>query len=684
MIPDRHSERSAFRPRLMLALSVAMCISTVTYTAYAAPPQAITLQGTILTPSGLPLETASVGFTVEIRSPGAENCLLYRETHTLNMTNSGGAFSLPIGTGVRAGGGFQETSTLSAVFDNDSADITGLTCQTGSNYDPASGDTRKVSITFDDGTGPQNLNQTLSVQSVPFALHSQSTNTLGPYGALDFLVLNPLSGLTQTNLDLVFASNANVTELLALINGTSTLFAKSAGAQTFSGAVTLSSPGTALSVTNNAFIGGTTTIGGVTSITNTTASTSSTTGALTINGGIGVAENLNAGGAVNAATTMSAGTSLMTPIIYGSSAASGTLTLQSTSNATKGNILMNPDGGNVGVGTTAPSAALDVRKTTTATAGQNYGSSSQLLVNVNGSGSSYYGSAGVSAFAGTGTIADSAGTYSGAMNSSSGTVTNASAVLGNTMNSGVGTITNAYGGNFTIWNTGGGTITNAYGVYVGAVPGTNRWSFYASDSNANNYFAGNVGIGTTGPADKLHVAGDIRVGTGTTGCVKDADGTVIAGTCSSDVRFKTDIEPLGSRLEQVSQLRPVTYKWRSEEFPDKHFGHETETGLIAQEVQQAIPELVAEDEEGYLKVRFTELNIYILQAVKDLYNRILGIEDHQATQDRRIANVEEAKADKAEMEAQLKAKDQKIRNLEQENAEMKARLDKIEKMLNSK
>ncbi len=191
---------------------------------------------------------------------------------------------------------------------------------------------------------------------------------------------------------------------------------------------------------------------------------------------------------------------------------------------------------------------------------------------------------------------------------------------------------------------------------------------------------GNVGVGTTGPADKLHVAGDIRVGTGTTGCVKDADGTVIAGTCSSDVRFKTDIEALGSRLEQVSQLRPVTYKWRAEEFPDKHFGHETETGLIAQEVQQAIPELVAEDDEGYLKVRFTELNIYILQAVKDLYIRILGIEDHQSTQDRQIAS----KADKEEIEAQLKAKDQKIQKLEQENVEMKARLDRIEKMLKSK
>ncbi|MBL7556086.1 MAG: hypothetical protein JNM24_09710 [Bdellovibrionaceae bacterium] len=89
------------------------------------------------------------------------------------------------------------------------------------------------------------------------------------------------------------------------------------------------------------------------------------------------------------------------------------------------------------------------------------------------------------------------------------------------MNSGVGTITNAYGGNFTIWNTGGGTITNAYGVYVGAVPGTNRWSFYASDSNANNYFAGNVGIGTTNPNYKL---------TNTSNALADAAGMTVGGS----------------------------------------------------------------------------------------------------------------------------------------------------------
>ncbi len=326
----------------------------VAQSAAANSPQALMLQGTILNPAGLPQEDASVAFTVELRSPGAENCLLYSESHTLNMTNSGGAFSLPIGSGTRSGAGFQATSTLADVFDNGASNITGLTCTTGTSYDPIALHSRKIQITFDDGSGPQSLTQTLSVQSVPYALYSDSAKTLGPLGPTDFLQTNILTGLTQPNVDSVFASNANVVELLALIAGTSSQYAKSAGAQTFSGAVSLTSAGTGLSVTNNVAIGGTTSIGGITSITNATASTNSTSGAVVVTGGLGV------GGAVNAGTTMSAGTSMMTPIIYGSSAASGTLTLQSTSDATKGSILINPEGGSVGIGTTTPIEKLDV------------------------------------------------------------------------------------------------------------------------------------------------------------------------------------------------------------------------------------------------------------------------------------------------------------------------------------
>ena len=128
---------------------------------------------------------------------------------------------------------------------------------------------------------------------------------------------------------------------------------------------------------------------------------------------------------------------------------------------------------------------------------------------------------------------------------------------------------------------------------------------------------GNVGIGILSPADKLQVAGDLRVGTGTTGCVKDADATVIAGTCSSDVRLKKNIVPLADMLAKVSSLTPVHFNWRSDEFPEYAFGDEVQLGLIAQEVERILPELVAEGDDGLRRVRYSDLPLLLLQALKE-------------------------------------------------------------------
>ena len=78
----------------------------------------------------------------------------------------------------------------------------------------------------------------------------------------------------------------------------------------------------------------------------------------------------------------------------------------------------------------------------------------------------------------------------------------------------------AFGANFNEIQTGGSltnlygfkaesgitVATNNYGFYSNLASGTGRWNFYAN-GDADNYFAGNVGIGTDSPAEKLHIFG---------------------------------------------------------------------------------------------------------------------------------------------------------------------------------
>ena len=121
---------------------------------------------------------------------------------------------------------------------------------------------------------------------------------------------------------------------------------------------------------------------------------------------------------------------------------------------------------------------------------------------------------------------------------------------------------------------------------------------------------GNVGIGTTGPTQKLHVVGNIQ-----------ASGSVFAscGTLScSDARFKTRIEPMRDALSLVERLRPVRFDWCREEFPDRQFGDQRQIGLIAQEVREVAPEVVQDCGDGYLSVDYGRLTPVIVQAVKDL------------------------------------------------------------------
>ncbi len=207
----------------ILSLMIPILITTAVSAQLA--PQALSLQGRLLDSQGQPIEAAAVTFSIQVRSPGGEDCVLYEETHTLNMSESGGLFSLAIGTGSRAGSAFEDTSTLTQIFANSDTPLSGLTCTSGTSYTPNTGHKRKIKIAFDDGTGTQTFSQAMDVYAMPYALYADS---LQGKTAVDFIQKNQSSAvLTQANLESVFQSTSYVTELIALINGTSTQFTRS-------------------------------------------------------------------------------------------------------------------------------------------------------------------------------------------------------------------------------------------------------------------------------------------------------------------------------------------------------------------------------------------------------------------------------------------------------------------------
>jgi hypothetical protein len=98
------------------------------------------------------------------------------------------------------------------------------------------------------------------------------------------------------------------------------------------------------------------------------------------------------------------------------------------------------------------------------------------------------------------------------------------------------------------------------------------------------------------------------------------NGGTILTTGGSDIRLKKNIEPLTNSLDKVLQLQGVKYDW-TEENKNKR---QATIGLIAQEVEKVVPEVVVEyDMYSDLKdIKYSHLTALLIEAVKEQQEQI--------------------------------------------------------------
>jgi hypothetical protein len=97
------------------------------------------------------------------------------------------------------------------------------------------------------------------------------------------------------------------------------------------------------------------------------------------------------------------------------------------------------------------------------------------------------------------------------------------------------------------------------------------------------------------------------------------DGTLIMATVAtpSDVRYKQDIQPLASSLEKILNLKGVSYLWNQDVAHGSGFGKGRQIGLIAQDVEAVIPELVFTDSSGHKALSYDKMAPVFVEAIKE-------------------------------------------------------------------
>jgi hypothetical protein len=126
------------------------------------------------------------------------------------------------------------------------------------------------------------------------------------------------------------------------------------------------------------------------------------------------------------------------------------------------------------------------------------------------------------------------------------------------------------------------------------------------------------------------------------------------GTVSSSIRFKQDVADMGDATSRLLDLRPVTFRYKAHPDGPRHFG------LIAEEVDEVMPELVVRDATG--QPESVAYHLLPAMLLNELQKQRATIAAQQAQIETQSSEIESLKTALAERDVAL---ERRLRALEQ-------------------
>jgi len=193
-------------------------------------------------------------------------------------------------------------------------------------------------------------------------------------------------------------------------------------------------------------------------------------------------------------------------------------------------------------------------------------------------------------------------TYEGRASATKTIFSGSSQVVGSSITTNAITIagtSTALGGTITL-----ATITGGSGIVSGSIQVLGSSTIHSG--SANNYQFNSIGVGSVSPS-------------GTAGRI-DASGDIVAFS-TSDKNFKENITPIKNALEKISKISGNTYDWKPE-LKEFHGFEGNDVGVIAQEIEEVLPQLVTTRETGYKAVKYDKLVALLIEGIKEQQQQI--------------------------------------------------------------